>query len=255
MGDAPMETSKSQVALWALVVALLATQVVIAMRLVKVQDQLSRIEERPAAAAPSGNAAGAPAGGLTASTGSASAGDPAPGSSHATDAADVRAAGPADPPPDGAAPVKPKRNDPVDPDAAVCAKDVEKMIEKALAERDKKNPLAQIFEFEDPMVVMERELKLSPIQKSRIQQHWKERDDAMMDVWGTEEARKDWREASRKVEELQKTCDENVRRELDLAQQEKYDDLKKKGKLHDWGGGGVSVMINKSEQKAEGESK
>jgi hypothetical protein len=71
----------------------------------------------------------------------------------------------------------------------------------------------------------------------------KERDDATMALWQGEEARKDWRAVQEKGDELRKNCDESIKRELDLAQQDKYDELKKSGKLMDFGGGGRSVVI------------
>ncbi len=232
--------------LGAAVLALLALQVSTSMRITKLQEQIAKLEERPGG----GGATVASADGGRSSAGGS---DPArEGSAHAdgggrgSDAPAVPAAGPGDPGPGGSR--KPVLRT---ADGPITEKDIEALIEKKLAEHDKKNPLAQIMNFEDPLVVMERELKLSPIQKTRIQQHFKERDDAMMELWQTEEARKDWRGTEEKAGELRKKCEESVKRELDLAQQEKYEELKKAGKISDFGGGGMSIMIGGSKDSTD----
>jgi hypothetical protein len=229
------------VVLSAALVALLALQVATSMRLAKLQDQVSKLEERPAGSGGAG-AAGDPArnsAGTNEAAGTGASGNAKPadaGSSSGTGTAGGdNAAGSA------AGAHKPAARA---ADGALSEKDIEALIEKKLAAHDKKNPLAQIMNFEDPMVVMERELKLSSIQKTRIGQHMKERDDATMELYQGEEARKDWKGTEAKVEEIRKKCDESVKRELDLAQQDKYEELKKSGKLMDFGsGGGMSIMI------------
>ena len=215
------------------VVALLALQVATSNRLAKLQDQIAKLEDRPVAGgAPAVSTAPDPAGaGLGGTTGVVS-GAPAPG----TDAP-AGAANPGGADVDTASPLKSPRR----AGEALSEADVEALIEKKLAARDKKNPLASFMSFEDPMTVMERELKLSPIQKTRIAGHMKERDDANMDLWQSEEGRKDWRANQEKSEELRKKYHESVKRELDLAQQDKYEELKKSGKLHDFGGSSVVI--------------
>lgn len=233
--------------LGAAVLALLALQVATSQRISKLQEQLARLEEKPGpgAAAPggAGDAARAGTGGTPAATEqpAAGTGGDAPGRVAA-------GPGPTDAP-DAAPGRKPVARAAEGP---LTERDIEAMIEKKLAEHDKKNPLAQIMNFEDPLAVMDRELKLSPIQKTRIQQHFKERDDAIMDLWQSDEARKDWRGTEGKAAELRKKCEESVKRELDLAQQEKYEELKKAGKISDFGAG-VSIMIDRSDDAAEGD--
>ncbi len=230
--------------LGAAVLALLALQVSTSMRITKLQEQIVKLEERPGggggstvAAATDGTRSGAKAG-EAARDGSGRV----DGGGHGSDAPANVAGGSSDPGPSGAK--KPVLRA---ADGPITEKDIEAMIEKKLAEHDKKNPFAQIMNFEDPVAVMERELKLSPIQKTRIQQHIKEREDAIMELWQTEEARKDWRATEEKAGELRKKCEESVKREMDLAQQEKYEELKKAGKISDFGGG-MSIMIGNSKE-------
>ncbi|NUN48735.1 MAG: hypothetical protein HUU15_07910 [Candidatus Brocadiae bacterium] len=230
--------------LWAAVAAMIGMNVILCLRVVKLQDAVDRVEARPAP--PAGGAGDAPAegdpaaaarkpagaegttAGATGAMSPKSAGHAADSGSTETVARDVS----------GRAERKLEKS--------FTEKDVEALIEKKLAERDKKNPLASILNFEDPMVVMERELKLSDLQKTRIAQHRKERDEAMMDLWQSEEGRQNWRDNQKKMEELTRTCDESIRRELTLDQQEKYESLKKSGKLLDFGGGGASVVIDRA---------
>ncbi|MEK7468928.1 MAG: hypothetical protein AAB074_16255 [Planctomycetota bacterium] len=229
------------IALSAAVVALLALQVATSNRLAKLQDQVAKLEERPlpagstpgeAAVAAGGGSQEGPAGAAT----GAGSGSPVTGADFPAGSA----TGSAGSGTDSAAGLKSPRRAAGE---AMSEQDVEALIEKKLAARDKKNPLASLMNWEDPMTVMERELKLSPIQKTRIAGHLKERDDATMDMWQSEEARKDWRATQEKSEDLRKKCDESVKRELDLAQQDKYEELKKSGKLVDFGGSGTSVVF------------
>lgn len=229
--------------LGAAILALLALQVSTSMRITKLQEQILKLEERPSGG---GNTAASAADGVRSG---GNAGEPArdggsrvDGGGHGSDAPAFVAGGSSEPGPSGT-----KRPVLRAADGPITEKDIEAMIEKKLAEHDKKNPFAQIMNFEDPMVVMERELKLSPIQKTRIQQHMKEREDAIMELWQSEEARKDWRATEEKAGELRKKCEESVKRELDLAQQEKYEELKKAGKISDFGGG-MSIMIGNSKE-------
>jgi hypothetical protein len=229
--------------LGAAVLSLLGMQIATSMRLAKLQEQIAKLEAAPAGGA-GAEGSKTNGGGSTETAGSASPADSTAGGNQPAGTSGV--AGAADAPRDvvtgtGKKPVVRKLDGPL------SESDVEAMIDKKLAERDKKNPFAQIMNFEDPLVVMERELKLSPIQKSRIQGHFKERDDATMDLWQSDEGRKDWRGTEEKAAELRKKCEESVKRELDLAQQDKYEELKKAGKISDFGGAGVSIMIDRKE--------
>ncbi|KAF0245600.1 MAG: hypothetical protein FD180_1468 [Planctomycetota bacterium] len=231
--------------LGAAVIALLAMQVATSMRLAKLQDQIGKLEAAPPTVASVAKADG------TGATDPAAAGAKGGSTNGATDPAGAAgAAGAAD---TGSAKKPASRK----ADGSLSEKEIEKLIDKKLAERDKKNPFAQIMNFEDPLVVMERELKLSPIQKTRIAQHFKERDDATMELWQTEEGRKDWRGTEAKAAELRKTCEESVKRELDLAQQDKYEELKKAGKISDFGGAGMSIVIDRKDgnEEAPGDGK
>ncbi|MCE9582650.1 MAG: hypothetical protein K8T20_09175 [Planctomycetes bacterium] len=234
--------SRSTVVLGALVLALLAISIGTSLKLVKLQEQVAKLEERQGGASvPAGGTAGSQvaSGGAKDSTGTATAGNGAV--SDAGTANGNTSPGSDSPAGGGGTGRKPAARA---TDGTLSEKDIEAMIEKKLAAHDQKNPLATFMNFEDPMVVMERELKLSSIQKTRIQQHIKERDEATMELYQAPEARKDWKAAEEKATELRKTCDESVKRELDLAQQDKYEELKKSGKLMDFGsGGGMSIMI------------
>jgi hypothetical protein len=129
------------------VVALLALQVATSSRLAKMQDQLAKLEERPAAGASAPpETAAVPAGADHAgTTGTASVAGPASGSdSPAGTATPAGTAG------EGASTRKSSRHS----GEAMSEKDVEALIEKKLAARDKKNPLASLLNLEDPMTVM-----------------------------------------------------------------------------------------------------
>ena len=225
--------------IWVALLALFGMQVAISVRLNRIQEQTGKSDERPAAGAVAdrGGAGGEITNaGDTAKTPTenrAGGGTPAAdaGSAPADDGNRMTAKGPA-----------PRRAEGV-----MSESDIEALVERKLKEHDKNNPF-KFLDMEDPVVVMERELKLSPIQKTRIMQHRKERDDAVMALWETEEGRKNFRETQEKVEELGKKCDESVKRELTLEQQDKYEELKKSGKLMDFaGGGGMSIVINRDE--------
>ena len=227
------------IVLSATVVALLALQVATSSRLAKLQDQVSKLEERPAAGGTAGGESATPvAGAETAGTKAVSSGDSVTGPGpDAGPVAGTASSGGTDG--NATAARKPGRKS----GEPMTEKDIEALIEKKLAARDKKNPLNALMNFEDPMKVMERELKLTALQKTRILEHMKERDDATMELWQSEEARKDWRGIQEKSDELRKKCDESIKREMDLTQQDKYEELKKSGKLMDFGGGGRSVVI------------
>ena len=231
------------IVLSATVVALLALQIATSNRLAKLQDQVAKLEERPAAGGSAAGEAARASGGTESGVapGASHSGKGSPGEGHSGAGSPAGSANTGSADADAASPLKSPRKAAGE---AMSEQDVEALIEKKLAARDKKNPLASFMNFEDPMTVMDRELKLSPIQKTRIAGHMKERDDATMDLWQTEEGRKDWRATQEKSEELRKKCEESVKRELDLAQQDKYEELKKSGKLLDFGGGGASVVIN-----------
>lgn len=227
---------------WAGLLALLIAQVVLAMRLAKLQDAVSKIsEDRPSVAALPDRAGGG-GGGSPSGAGSGTEREPAAGAPSNGSGAPAPEGSPAGSGPIGRAPAANS--------GGLSAEDVEKLVEKKLKEHDKKNPFAEILNFEDPLVVMERELKLSPIQKTRIQGHLKERDEAAQEIWASGDPRKEWKEMEAKQQELRKKCEENVKRELDLAQQEKYDELKKAGKINDFGGAGVSIMIDRKDDDA-----
>lgn len=239
------------VILGALIVALLALQVATMARMNRLQEQVAKLEERPAGAGGAGSAVADGArpgeGGVDAAR---AAGGRAEGGGPGADGAGATGGAPAGTADAGGSSARRPAARPAD--GALTEKDIEAMIEKKLAEHDKKNPLSAIMNFEDPLAVMERELKLSPIQKTRIQQHFKERDDAVMELWQSEEARKDWRGTEEKAGEIRKKCEESVKRELDLAQQDKYEELKKAGKISDFGGG-MSIVIDRND--GEGEAK
>jgi hypothetical protein len=107
---------------------------------------------------------------------------------------------------------------------AAVAKEVERVM------KEKRGLWLEGGDAVDPMGVLEKELALSPVQKLRIQEHWKSRDEAFGKV-PQESLLKDPLEHIRKMTEIEEGCETAVKRELDFAQQEKYDALKKEGKL------------------------
>ncbi|MEK7468544.1 MAG: hypothetical protein AAB074_14125 [Planctomycetota bacterium] len=227
----------------AAVLSLLGMQIATSMRLAKLQDQITKLDPAPAA----GSADPVRPGSSGSTDSAVDASDLDGHGGGALPAGSLSKVGVAD---GGHAPAGGKKPVLSKTDGPLSETDIEALIDKKIAERDKKHPFAQIMNFEDPLVVMERELKLSPIQKTRIQQHFKERDDATMDLWQTEEGRKDWRGTEEKAAEFRKKCEESVKRELDLAQQDKYDELKKAGKISDFGGAGMSIVIDSKGEAA-----
>lgn len=117
---------------------------------------------------------------------------------------------------------------------------IEREVEKRLAEREK-NRGAGVFsqgegvllKMEEPIAVLERELALTPAQKERIAAIWKRRDEELREQ---AENGSHGREMMKRFIEIQERYDEEVKRELDVAQQRKFDELQKSGRLM---GGGV----------------
>lgn len=158
---------------------------------------------------------------------------------------------PADPtshlsgPPAAAAPLRSAVVDP--PPASVPLAQVEDAVRRILEEREKGSPFkVGVQVLEDPVVVLERELKLSAAQKDQLQRFRKERLTAQSDL-GRSELRKShpdvWQEQARGVEEVYQA---RVRNLLDSAQQEKYDALRSSGRLWDpapGSGGGVVYSV------------
>lgn len=112
-------------------------------------------------------------------------------------------------------------------------------------ERQLKEQGAAGHKFPRPMTadqllsMLEKELGLSESQKTRISEIWKQRDAEMRKmVEGGEFP------PPKKLMEVQDRYHEAVKRELDIAQQQKYDDLKKQGKLM---GGGMVVAFEVGE--------
>jgi hypothetical protein len=85
------------------------------------------------------------------------------------------------------------------------------------------------------LAMLEKELGLSESQKTRISEIWKQRDAEMRKMVDGGEF-----PPPKKLMEVQDRYHEAVKRELDIAQQQKYDDLKKQGKLM---GGGMVVAF------------
>ena len=104
------------------------------------------------------------------------------------------------------------------------AKEVERQVEK-------RGPsIGAVHRFEEPMVVMERELGLSPAQKVRIEELFKRREEEQRKFF--EEGFKGGPGAHAKaVQELEERYDTAIRQHLDFSQQQKYEELKKDGRL------------------------
>jgi hypothetical protein len=83
------------------------------------------------------------------------------------------------------------------------------------------------FDMADPLVVMERELNLSPSQKVRIGELFKQKQEEMIKAHDDSKMG----EAFKKMREIDQRYEELVKAELDVAQQQKYEELKKNGKL------------------------
>lgn len=129
----------------------------------------------------------------------------------------------------------------LEPLAPAVQQAVAKEVERQLKER-RPGVFAEAIRMEDPLTLMEKELGLSPSQKLRIGELWKKRDAEMMKQV---EGNLGNLEAMKKVKEFEERYDLEIKRELDFAQQEKYDALKKQGRLH----GGVVVQIEMTTDK------
>lgn len=145
-------------------------------------------------------------------------------------------------------PSEPSRPAPVVPAPAAEAftpaqrAELAKEVERALRERG--GPTIGWGALEDPMAVMEKELGLSPAQKLRVQALWKRRDAELMK--GVDEGfQGNPGEHFKKLKEVEERYDEEIKRELDFAQREKYDALKKEGKLQP----GVLIRVEVDEKK------
>lgn len=99
---------------------------------------------------------------------------------------------------------------------------------------------------QDPIALMEKELGLSPAQKLRIQDYWKRRDDAILKLAG--DGFKNPGEHLRKATEIEEEYETAVKRELDFSQQEKYDALKREGKLINARGAVIRLNVQKVEK-------
>lgn len=211
--------------LWSLVLALGITQVMMFMRIRQLQEQLADTRARDA-------------GERVARTDS-------------TSPPEMR---PVSPSPESTEPRAPSpesretamKEAPALPSAApVNAGQVEDIVRRLLKERDQKSPFADLInmEMEDPIVVMERELKLSPSQKLRIEDHMKARDAANDELMKGEWWKSDSKAYSEQWQAVHNNYEAAVKGELDYNQQQKYDELRKSGKLMDWGGSGSTKSV------------
>lgn len=123
---------------------------------------------------------------------------------------------------------------------AAIAKEVEEQIKKS----GSGNVHMSFDPFQDPMTVMEKELNLSPSQKIRIQELLKKKQEENMKVIDEDIKMK---EKMEKHDEIDRRYEELIKRELDLEQQKKYEELKKSGRLMT--GTVIKFGVKKEEEK------
>jgi hypothetical protein len=125
---------------------------------------------------------------------------------------------------------------------------VAKEVERQLKDRGPGGFIGGAIRMEDPITVMEKELGLTPQQKLRIADLWKRRDDELMKMVETAPGVEGFREHAKKLQETETRYDTEIKRELDFAQAQKYDDLRKQGKLM---GGNVVIQLQLEDKPAE----
>ena len=121
------------------------------------------------------------------------------------------------------------------PDAPLPRNEVEQLVRRMIREEREKSPLGRGMNFtmEDPMKVMERELKLSPAQILRIKEHRKARRESFMQLDRDTSLQSDLKGYAKRFKDAEEAYHDAVKRELDFSQQKKYEDLRKSGKLMD----------------------
>ena len=98
-------------------------------------------------------------------------------------------------------------------------------VERILKERRPSMPV--VFESEDPLEVLEKELGLTPGQKLRIAEIFKHRDEELRLLPENHSPQ----ELSKLFPEIEERYEQATLRELDVVQQKKYEELQKAGKL------------------------
>jgi hypothetical protein len=170
-------------------------------------------------------------------------------------------------PPSPAAPVRSVEDVPVDPPEGVPAARtappapapprepeaftpaqraaVSREVERALRER--RGPLAAhaFPPVTDVPSLLEKELGLSPSQKLKIEELWKRREEELMKLVGSGPGEGGFQDFPRKIQAAEARWDETIKRELDFAQGQTYDRLRKEGRLH----GGVMIQLDFAEEK------
>ncbi len=223
--------------LGALVLGLLATQIVLFRRVSLMQKQVAELERRRVPSRPAPPAPRPPEEPVA-----AVALDPAP---------PARSSLTREP----AVSAEREAAVPAAPGAPLAAGDVESIVNRVLEEREKNSPFGRVvaMNLEDPMEVMKRELGLSPAQAMSVEGYRKGRRLALEELQKsglmTNDARA-WKDQTRAI---QNNYEAMVRSELSAEQQKKYDELKKSGKLVDLGSGaGVSISIGMPGQAENG---
>ena len=110
---------------------------------------------------------------------------------------------------------------------------VAREVERIMKEKYGNSPMFHAME--EPLVVMERELNLTPYQKERIAASLKERQEEMMKQVESEEKFP----SPKELMESEKRSEAAIKAVLSLEQQARYDELKKEGKLF----GGMMIKL------------
>ena len=137
---------------------------------------------------------------------------------------------------------------PAEPPVSPAVQDaVAREVERQLKERGGGGFLAGAVRMEDPITRMEKELGLTPAQKVRVADLWKRRDEELLKTAETAPGVEGFREHAKKLQEIEARYDAEIKRELDFTQAQKYDDLRRQGKLM----GGVMIQLHLEDKPAE----
>ncbi|MHC4607841.1 MAG: hypothetical protein ACYTAF_13085 [Planctomycetota bacterium] len=132
--------------------------------------------------------------------------------------------------------VRPEKEQNSNPDPAMPAtrQQLEDMVRRLIKEEDEKNGMSiRIPNMEDPLEVMKREMNLTPAQALRIKEIRDGYLQAVDELMGSDRMMSDQQGWSDDFQALTKDYHEQVKSELDYNQKQKYDELRRSGKLMD----------------------